>query len=747
MSNFVTKYAASSQEFEQGFFQLAYDKLQSKLFNLLPFMVGFELVKRSPDDTRAIGVFGFKSGNGQILYVPAFFINGKVKDMEIMYSKNNNQFYPLNEDFAALFLKDDVTGIGAPSRESKEEIQRSSRQSNLTDVIRPPRTGKISYAEAKADVEFNAEMHKTASTNWLLFKEAKQPSSLTSFLTEAPTNVKTAFVSLLEKDAEYASAVRSFYTDDELVAALAVKAAAATPLPEPELQLLRLDEDTDLHKQAAKTKAKLLDKGFCLVDKRPEEKKSVVGLFTYTEKFGNPAEPGCYYYVTQLGDLCKGLVLTKPRALMTGFSLEKSFVVNLETEKLGHAYVVKNSEIFVKDNIVVKDLGELLKGLPEAAEGEPGYDDYVLINERLVISQPFRIIENFKDANQIRKLKVRCTYGWNDKACCNSGGPESERETFLVLTKQNNDKLEHRNGIVYVPRGFKLLKIDTNTSCYPKYDFDDSDEVRTKKRKAAEELETKLQASKPGGLHCLEMLLATKNVFPLTLQSNGSEYFLNIHGAKAKYASADETLISLVAEAGLSEADAQMLLDSVKLKHKTAGTIKLAYLGDQYLSLQEEQPSMDEFGTPTYYGVPHVETASTEDGYQGDPTQMGLGVKPDQDTVNQNVNSATSLAQGGQKEIFDTQSIATLSRYTDPSSKILSYVPDFITSLDKLGRMLFMSYWQTEEFEEMYGKDELPELVELVKNVFNNLGDLIIFLKRKVPDLSINTNEQAADQI
>jgi hypothetical protein len=746
MSNFVTKYAASSQEFEQGFFQLAYDKLQSKLFNLLPFMVGFELVKRSPDDTRAIGVFGFKSGNGQILYVPAFFINGKVKDMEIMYSKNNNQFYPLNEDFAALFLKDDVTGIGAPSRESKEEIQRSSRQSNLTDVIRPPRTGKISYAEAKEDVEFNAEMHKTATTNWLEFKATGKPASLTEYLVDAPTNVKVAFVSLLEKDAEYASAVRSFYTDDELVAALAVKQAEVAPPVEPELQLLRFGEDTDLHKQAAKTKAKLLDKGFCLVDKRPEEKKSVVGLFTYTEKFGNPVEPGCYHYVTQLGDLCKGLVLIKPRSLMTGFSLDKSIVVNLETEKLGHAYIVKNREIFVKDNIVVKDFSDLLKELPDVAAGEPGFDDYILINDRLVVSQPFRIVENFKDANQIRKLKVRCTYGWNDSACCNSG-PESERDTFLVLTKQVNDKLEHRNGIVYVPRGFKLLKLDTNVNCYPKYEFNESDAARKKKREAADELENKLTASKPGGLHCLEMLLTTKNVFPLTLQSNGSEYFLNIQGAKAKYASAEETLISLVAEAGLAESDAQMLLDSVKLKHKTAGTIKLAYLGDQQLSLQEEQPSMDEFGTPTYYGVPHVETASTEDGYRGDPTQIGLGVKPDQDSVNQNVNSATSLAQGGQKEIFDTQSIATLSRYTDPSSKILSYVPDFITSLDKLGRMLFMSYWQTDEFEEMYGKDELPELVELVKNVFNNLGDLIIFLKRKVPDLSINTNEQASDQI
>jgi hypothetical protein len=105
------------------------------------------------------------------------------------------------------------------------------------------------------------------------------------------------------------------------------------------------------------------------------------------------------------------------------------------------------------------------------------------------------------------------------------------------------------------------------------------------------------------------------------------------------------------------------------------------------------------------------------------------------------------MAHNGQKEVFDTQAIAALSRYTDTSTKIVEYIPNFVTSLDKLGRMLFLAYWDTEKFEKMYGKDELPELIELIKNVFTNLGDLIIFLKRKIPDISINSNEQSMDGI
>jgi hypothetical protein len=83
-----------------------------------------------------------------------------------------------------------------------------------------------------------------------------------------------------------------------------------------------------------------------------------------------------------------------------------------------------------------------------------------------------------------------------------------------------------------------------------------------------------------------------------------------------------------------------------------------------------------------------------------------------------------------------------LSKYIDPTSKVISYLPDFVDTLDKLGRMLFMIYWETDKFQKMYGVDELPELIELIKNVFKNLGDLVVFLKRKFPDVSINVNEQ-----
>jgi hypothetical protein len=61
--------------------------------------------------------------------------------------------------------------------------------------------------------------------------------------------------------------------------------------------------------------------------------------------------------------------------------------------------------------------------------------------------------------------------------------------------------------------------------------------------------------------------------------------------------------------------------------------------------------------------------------------------------------------------------------------------------MDRLGRILFLLHWETDKFKEMYGRNDLPELVELVTNVFKNTGELVIFLKRKSPELSINMSK------
>jgi hypothetical protein len=52
-------------------------------------------------------------------------------------------------------------------------------------------------------------------------------------------------------------------------------------------------------------------------------------------------------------------------------------------------------------------------------------------------------------------------------------------------------------------------------------------------------------------------------------------------------------------------------------------------------------------------------------------------------------------------------------------------------AVDKLGRLLFMFYWHQEEFADRYGKADLPELEDSIRNAFETLGDVVLFLKEK----------------
>lgn len=713
------------QQFEQGFFQLAYDKLQSKLYNLLPYMVGFEIVTKAPDGTKAVGVFGFKSDNGQIIYVPAFFINGKVKDLDVMYSRNNNQFYPLNEDYAELFLKDDVTGLGGVSEQSRKDIEKHTPSADMRDLVFPPRTGRISYA------------------------------SVVDFIADGDNSIKEAAWGLMNEHPEFTEALHRYYSSDELAEALRPIEKVAAPSA---VEVFAADS------APPELKAKAMTNGFAVIDRRKDDAKSQYGLVSYTDKFTNPSQPGFYSYLTALGTLRYGLVL-QPLSLYANFKTNKQLVIDLQAKRAGQCYVVSDGEkVFVREAITVADYNAVHRLMENPVEAEPSFSrSYILVNEQLKATEPFRVRMNYTDDRKMRRLKVEPNLWFDNDSCCTSSGIDRAKERWeganqfdpkkkdtypvtLVFTKRESDTLEYRGSVVYVPKGFKLLEVNTSTYVSTSPDANDSPEARKKKREDAEAEEARIKQGKPGKLCDLTSFLRENGIFPFTVRTNGSEYFANVGDASKKYENPIKAKIGMIVDFGLDEDDSVELVSSVTELRPASGYIKKAVTGDFTHTLHDEPESYNELGQPTTFGIPYQSVAPTDHYYQGDPTQRGLAVtSADQGgwgNATQDAQSASQMAASGQKEIFDTSAIAMISKYVDPTSKVINYLPNFVDTLDKLGRMLFMIYWETDKFQKMYGVDELPELIELIKNVFKNLGDLVVFLKRKFPDVSININEQ-----
>lgn len=80
-------------QFERSFATLAYAFVQDKASKLMPYMVGFQVIQKNDEDTRAAGTFGFKVGD-QWMYSPMFFINGDLKGHYLLYVRTPTSLFP-----------------------------------------------------------------------------------------------------------------------------------------------------------------------------------------------------------------------------------------------------------------------------------------------------------------------------------------------------------------------------------------------------------------------------------------------------------------------------------------------------------------------------------------------------------------------------------------------------------------------------------------------------------------------------
>jgi hypothetical protein len=720
---------STNESLEQSFFQLAYDRLQDSLKNLLPFLVGFEIIKKNDEGTKALGVFGFKSSKGNVLYVPAFFVNGKVKNLNLLYSKTTEQFFPLSEDFAQLFLKDDATGIGSASGENRSNILRDTPQGDYRQLAVPPRTGKYSIA------------------------------SVVDYVKSAGVETKQTFKNLIEKDAEFCEALLRFYPLEKIAEAIADQKGKKYR-KNTKVDVIYKNEKNRLENLAPEDKESLLTRGFLVLDSRKNEEKALFGDLDSVKKFQNPTASGFYPYLTKSGSLNYALILVRPKQLQQGFSTDDSVVINLDTSDKGMAYICDTSKVFVKDQIAVKDYSVVHKMMVDAADTKPGFSStYVLINENLKATQPFRITANFKDANGIRRLNAEpysCYCGGYDIGD-QKGGPKDRpgsvhglprgnyyehpkkiRDLTLVFTKRSGESFTYGNNCVYIPSGYKLLEVKFHPHDFSQLqDVDDAEQS-----KKFSTLRENFEKNKPGDSFDLNSFLSQKNIFPMTVRSNGSEFFVDVAGVKKTYDDPIKAKIGMLLDFGLDYNQGEQLIDKVSASSVIRGHIKKAYTGDSYPQPYEENPYSNALGQTTYAGIGQENRNTGDISYTGDPTQLGLGTLPEIAGVDSSlIRQAVQLAESGQKEIFDTHTIASLAKHVSVDDKILDYVPSLIEAVDRLGRIIFLLNWDTDEFIDLYGRADLTSLSELINSVFKNLGELVIFLKRRSPELTINMDK------
>jgi len=129
------------KDFEAAFSNLAHAYMREKAPSLEPYEVGFELLERSDDGKRAVGITGFQVGD-QLFYCPVFWLAGKIKGHELLFLKDQSLFVPLKENWINYMLERKLPEIGQSV--SRDPVRLGIRR---PDILRQTRSG-LKYAAA-----------------------------------------------------------------------------------------------------------------------------------------------------------------------------------------------------------------------------------------------------------------------------------------------------------------------------------------------------------------------------------------------------------------------------------------------------------------------------------------------------------------------------------------------------------------------------------------------------------------------
>jgi hypothetical protein len=794
--------------FEQAFANLAHAYLKDKAPGLLDYQVGFQLVDRNEDNSKAIGIFGFKVGS-QWLYAPVFFLNGDLKGHELLYVKNQDTFVPLKENWINYLLNKKPVSLGGGV--NKDTRLLGVRQPDLARIVHSPASTKLAswlppwLADAMPGLAYAAMIDPYRDTRY-------------SGLATLPEVVKAAGVrgvrclaALTEAYPTLAAPLEAFY-GDALPAAMAEvgrdhrekRAAArsllspATPPPRPasppgrlvgpeppdhpvkagSLTTITYDHGRDMALEGLTDdeRTRLRADGIVVRDGRPDDQVSRAfrGDVPVVSNRGlmNPDETGLYDILIKPGAVEKCLVIYGPH----GPNGRRNYAVVV---RAGGApgergwLAVHPSWVWAtrrhgddEFRAFLKDAGDPSAEGPSTAEGK----QFIALGPDGSGTLPF-IVEGEVGGpdDGYRIFKVRFDL-YCDRPRANAFGTSPERWDAIEMARNDErwdrwahgerihcggrrgTRLRSSAGDVYIPKDFLIVEVEPA----------EYEEDQWKAPEFEKENFKRNVMSITGGQG------KSKNP-PTTAMSNNPDADLGIYAKTAAmrvhfdgagghvdggpYMGRTALLRELIEGRGFREKVARQILGECEDgRYKIGGatkTYRVAYApwckqaapGDYGgAGLTMQGPSAPSFPDPPYgsddvmgSNLPMAgpqQMAQAVPGMRADPGNRDayLPLAGPDPMAAQAVGQASRT---GQREIFDTAAVGSLLKTTQDDQLTDRFLGDLMKGLDRIGRILFMLYWHQDQFQDRYGKTEIPELEDSLRGSFEDVGDLVLFLKQK----------------
>lgn len=838
--------SANQRQFEDDFGSLAYQFVQDRAPALVPYMLGFEVVDRNEDGSKAVGIFGYKVDD-DFYYIPVFFLNNQVRGVDMILNKKTNQFVPLTEKWIDFIVNKHSIRIGDPAN---NDVRDTMRNPDLSFVQRPqtdmgkiaesapwsPMEAweqiKVATAKMAEDPAFkemflgisssvNGSLQKAAESSYIkeFMEKVGGPECMSSFLkTMHDVGFANAAMTLY-KDAE------AFWTENLAHASVHVdrmrKIAAARP------KVRVVDSVEGMHKSAQDTPPsdvgeedkplsleenarQIVEHDFTIEDSRPAEETATVTddkvLVDFEHRFQPPYGPGKYNFMMSDGMAREGVMLNTVVSPCCG--KDNTFVCfqdggNILAEACPRAIVTTEfSEDSEKD-----DSGDDLKALYEKAkpmseievgDGDKDGKQYLFIDDKGNVAGPFCIRFTMEDGDHLRfgtcyggdatittssEPGLSTGYGFMDwdltdryhdfdgrrkkgfSNCCECS-PCGSSDMISVGSFSGMPK-KTSSGII-IPKDWKVLEIKSIPR-WASYEEGESDSDRRKRdAKIQKEYAEFKEKYTFGNAFDILNMMQSDGIERIKVASDGTEYYVAVDGAKRRHGpmSYKSAAVDLVTRFGMRPRRAFSVLSKAASEGSTMLLVRVPSLmkkaQDSLVNVampppQEQIPTIDPYTGIPVYQTPYVDiTQGQFTGVPALPPEGGMtrGINVGGE-MERNMGGAEAgdghdefregalpideearrlaeeAAAAGQRHVFDQAAIGGLAKVYDTANVVDSYIPDFMDTIDRLGRILFLFYWKHEDFNQRYGSDDVVQMEDSLRNVFKNLGELTLHLKEK----------------
>lgn len=683
-------------ELEQTFADMAYAHLRDKSNTLLDYLLGFQLLKVEDDGKRAVGIFGFEIDGG-IYYAPVFFLNGEIRGLEAIYSLEHDLTSPLTDDMINSLVNKANVNIG--ERAPGGRRQRGVRDPSYQQLRVVPGGSNVKLGKILEDNPADRVMETLPNDR---VDVMPLPESARLMGKEAQLLVLQA----MQKSAAVRNAMSTYYDmRDFLPQATAVEEKTAAE-GEKDLIIIGGVSDEGVEQLTDQQRKEILAGGVAVMDKRPEVDRNRLYKQETTRQLENPNCPGIYEVLMADGSIRPLLVLT------TG--LRRS-IFNVIDPEDGTSALVRPECVYAV-SYRDKGLREWALDAPQPSDVRPGrcYSFTNLEGEGTVAFSVKEKTTGLDGHTVLRVTPMPRYYRMDsphapvayDRDMPRNGRTQAVTDTHTIIITPERGSVPiymYDGKLLISDRHFRAIECEIgHDDGFIGGDFGDYNTLWSQMDKMAQALTAWRRGE--------ERYFDTGSGIQ-TMDKLGSYDFL-LRTCGLDKTAADELLDELDGQKRRYWLKSAALLDFPDTREPTVGGEMSAYHQSLYPEeLVEKDQSEDNRQVYEY-----------ESPFAGSDSGMD-----DRSTLDQ----IQAAIQTGDRTVFDATGLLSLIKSYNPTGLVDRFIPSITVGMDRIGRILFLIYWHYSEFAERYGEDEVGGLLDSLSSTFQQLGDLVVSLKKR----------------